>query len=99
MFLIAKSSIAITLLVLTNSVVNLCKKSVRVSLILACIRATLSRAPFRLLEHDCFPTQFLLRACKFLIQPIEMLGIGYALTITGSNQTGYTSVNANLFFS
>ena len=44
-----------------------------------------------------FPTQFLLRYFKLLVQPIKMLGIGYFFTVAGTNQTGYTSVNANLF--
>ncbi len=50
----AKFSIAIRLLFRTSSVVNLCKKSVRASLILACIRATLSLALYRLLEPLVF---------------------------------------------
>ena len=44
-----------------------------------------------------FPTQFLLRCLKFLIQPIEMLGVGYFLTVAGTNQTGYASIDTNLF--
>ena len=57
MFLTAKSSIAIKLYERTKLVVNLCKKSVRASRIRLCIRATLSLALCRLLEHDFFPTR------------------------------------------
>ena len=45
---------AIKLLERTKSVVSLCKKSVRASLILAYILATLSRALYRLLEPLVF---------------------------------------------
>ena len=34
-----------------------------------------------------FPTQFLLRYFQLLIQPIEMLGIGYLFSITGTKET------------
>ena len=46
-----------------------------------------------------FPTQFLLRYFKLLIQPIKMLGIGYLFSVTSTNQTCYASVNTNLFLS
>ena len=42
-----------------------------------------------------FPTQFLLRDSKLLIQPIEMLWVGYFFSVTGTNQTGNTSVDTN----
>jgi hypothetical protein len=43
--------------------------------------------------------QFLLRYFQLLIQPIEMLWIGYFLSVTGSQQTRNTNVNPNLIFS
>ena len=46
-----------------------------------------------------FPTQFLLRYFELVIQPIKMLGIGYLLSVTGTNQARDTSVEPNLFFS
>ena len=45
-----------------------------------------------------FPTQFLLRARKLLIQSIEMLGISYLFTVASTNQTGYASIDTNLLF-
>jgi hypothetical protein len=44
-----------------------------------------------------FPTQFLLRDFKLLIQPIEMLGIGYLFSVAGSQQTLDANINPHFF--
>ena len=75
MFLTAKSSIAIKLLALTKLVVNLCKKSVRASLILACIRATLSLALSRLLEPLVFRLSSFCAAPSFLYSRLKCFGL------------------------
>ena len=46
-----------------------------------------------------FPTQFFLRARKFLIQPIKMLWVSYLVAVTGCKQTRYANVNTNFFVS
>ena len=44
-----------------------------------------------------FPTQFLLRCLKLLIQPIEMLWISYLVTVASTQQTRNTNIYTNLF--
>ena len=46
-----------------------------------------------------FPTQFLLRHLKLLIQPIEMFRITYFQPFSGGQQIRDSNINTNLFFS
>ena len=45
-----------------------------------------------------FPTQFLLRELKLLIQPIKMPGIAYFQAFASCQQSGDSNVDTNLFF-
>jgi len=44
-----------------------------------------------------FPTQFLLRHLKFLVQPIKMLWVSYLVAIASTEKTSYSRIQPDIF--